>query len=133
MDVRSTGKSRIECKHAHSTFIYASGFVFFMAALLKVEGGGGGEKGRMKVKEEVLLGTPSASATGILPVREHSSLTFSLFNALCKRQTTSPPHARRFNRHLEGLSPHLFHDFFIFNFLAFFFQFINESLTNTIM
>lgn len=112
MDVRSTGKSRIECKRTHSTFIYASGFVFFMAALLKVEGGGGGEKGRMKVKEEVLLGTPSASATGILPVREHSSLTFSLFNALCKRQTMSP-HARRFNTHFEGLSTRLFHDFFI--------------------
>lgn len=84
-----------------------------MAAPLKVEGGGGGEKGRMKVKEEVLLGTPSASATGILPVREHSSLTFSLFNAPCKRQTMCPPHARGFNRRLEGLSTRLFHDFFI--------------------
>lgn len=51
----STDESRIQCKYARSTFTYALLFVFFVAALLKVEGGGGGEQGRMKVKEEVLL------------------------------------------------------------------------------
>lgn len=52
---RSTEKSRIQWKYACSIFIYALVFVFFKAALLKVEGGGGGEQERMKVKEEVLL------------------------------------------------------------------------------
>lgn len=51
--VRSTEISRIQYKYATSTFIYSSVFVFFMAAGLKVEGGGGGEQERMKVKEEV--------------------------------------------------------------------------------
>lgn len=53
--MRIREKSKIGCKYARSTFIYALVFVFFMATVLKVEGGGGGEQGRMKVKDEVLL------------------------------------------------------------------------------
>lgn len=113
---RNTEKSRIQCKYACSTFIYALVFVFFKAALLKVEGGGGGEQERMKVKEEVLLWTLSPSATGNLPVREHSSLTFGLFNVLHVRHMMSPPHASRFsvNRHLEEWSTRLFHDSWLY-------------------
>lgn len=51
----SPEESGIQWKYAHLTFIHAFVSVFFMAALLKVDGGGGREQAGMKVKEEVLL------------------------------------------------------------------------------